>query len=309
MTRRLSLIAAAICLHVTIALLYPHFVGASAPASAQEFQVTEVVLKAERGDEAKVTCPFTVNFVGHITANGRGRVRYTFVRSDGATGPIEPLDFEDAGTKSVRTTWTLGGSDLTRYEGWQAIKIVSPNKIESGRKAGSFAVACGESGDQQTVRPKPEPLTIIGVPEMKFPETENSRNGGRQSLEQEAISRKILEDGTIEMRYPDGTVRQVAPVGSSVTVIRPDGIASVNAGMEVQPPTPPLPPSGSDLSRWLGHQNDRLLDIIRSLLQPADIREGISNVQNTERGMTLYQKINHRTKVIIEFRRTYPSAR
>jgi hypothetical protein len=249
-------------LHIIIVLLCPHSVRASAPTGAQGLQVTEAVLKPERGEEAHVTCPFTVNFVGHITANGRGRVRYTFVRSDGATGPIETLDFEDAGTKSVRTTWTLGSSGSSRRTGWQAIKIVSPNEIESNTKDGSFVVDCQE------------PCT-------------------RQSAD-----RRILEDGTIEIRYPDGTIKRDGPLGSGATVIHPDGTAEAGAGVEVQVPTPPPPPSGSTLSAWLAYQNARLLNAIKNLSSPDRREENINNLRNAERGKNLFEQIDLRMRMV-----------
>lgn len=113
--------------------------GEKKPSGA--FAVTDAVLKA---DNANVTgqCPVTVNFTGFITANGPGTVKYTFTRSDGAMGPVFTLDFEAAGTKRVSTTWTLGGVGLTEYAGWQRLKILSPNEIESSAETGSFKIAC-----------------------------------------------------------------------------------------------------------------------------------------------------------------------
>jgi hypothetical protein len=49
----------------------------------------------------------TIQFSGSITVKGKGTVKYTFVRSDGATGPVYTLDFDGDGTKAVDTTWTL----------------------------------------------------------------------------------------------------------------------------------------------------------------------------------------------------------
>ena len=75
-------------------------------------------------------CPVTFNFEGKITVRGRGSVRYTFVRSDGATGPEYSLDFNGERTLPVSTTWTLSTPVL---EGWQSIKILSPTEMESNR--------------------------------------------------------------------------------------------------------------------------------------------------------------------------------
>ena len=114
--------------------------GAQKPGS--EFAVTGVDLKA---DEAKVLgpCPIIVKFTGYITTNGPGTVKYTFMRSDGATGPAFTLDFKAAGTQQVSTTWTLGDAvALPSYEGWQALRVLSPNEVESSHERGGFVLKC-----------------------------------------------------------------------------------------------------------------------------------------------------------------------
>jgi hypothetical protein len=103
------------------------------------FQVTGASLSAAP-TAYEGCCPTTIKFSGKITVNGRGTVQYTFTRSDGATGPTHSLTFDAAGTKDVSTSWTLGGASLPTYSGWQAIKIVSPNPMESSRAA--FRLAC-----------------------------------------------------------------------------------------------------------------------------------------------------------------------
>lgn len=105
------------------------------------FAVTDVVLKADNA-EVFGQCPVTVNWTGFITANGPGTVKYTFTRNDGATAPVFTLDFDAAGTKRVSTTWTLGGVGLMEYKGWQRLKILSPNEIESSAETGSFRISC-----------------------------------------------------------------------------------------------------------------------------------------------------------------------
>src|SRR5215210_3492944 len=70
-------------------------------------------------------CPVTIKFSGTITVKGKGPVKYTFVRSDGATAPVFTLDFAADETKHVDTTWTLSPP---RFGEWVAIKILSPNE-------------------------------------------------------------------------------------------------------------------------------------------------------------------------------------
>lgn len=111
-------------------------------ARAESFRVTEAVLKADRGT-VEESCPVTVNFKGYIRANGPGIVKYTFARSDGATGPVFTLEFREAGIQWVSTTWTLGDRNLlAKYQGWQAIKVLSPNALESSHETGGFRIAC-----------------------------------------------------------------------------------------------------------------------------------------------------------------------
>ena len=57
------------------------------------------------GQVVRVLCEWY--FRGYITADGPGRVKYTFTRSDGATGPVYIMDFKRAGTQAVTTDWTL----------------------------------------------------------------------------------------------------------------------------------------------------------------------------------------------------------
>lgn len=122
-------------------------------AAAEVFKVTDAFLKADDGTPTG-KCPLLVKFNGYITANGAGTVKYTFTRSDGATGPIYTLSFKSAGTKPVSTDWTLGdASVLPHYEGWQAVKILSPNDLESSHATGSFVLNCG--GAQQRKSPSP----------------------------------------------------------------------------------------------------------------------------------------------------------
>ncbi len=120
----------------------PRSAPRSPAESAAEFQVTGVSLKAER-EKFIGPCPAVLKFLGSVTVNAPGTVRYSFVRSDAAVGPVETLYFDSAGTKTVGTVWTLGGPDLTTYDGWQAIRILSPNVMESDKAL--FAFRCEKS--------------------------------------------------------------------------------------------------------------------------------------------------------------------
>jgi hypothetical protein len=119
-------------------------------ASAQTFRVEGAGAEANPPSYSG-KCPGLIKFTGKIQASGKGRVKFTWVGSDGATGPVEYLDFEEAGVKHVSTTWTLGDARwLPSYEGWQEIRILSPNEMVSNRA--TFKLTCN---DLETAR-KPD---------------------------------------------------------------------------------------------------------------------------------------------------------
>ena len=106
------------------------------PAQAAEFTANlEAVATFDRR-----ACPSLFTFKGTITAPSAGDVRYRFVRSDGATGPIVTLSFRTPGVHDVSTTWQLGGAGLTSYEGWERIEIVAPVSAHSNRAR--FTMLC-----------------------------------------------------------------------------------------------------------------------------------------------------------------------
>jgi hypothetical protein len=124
--------------------------GLAASGVRDEFKVTEVFLKADDGRPIGA-CPVRVTFRGYITASGPGSIKYTFTRSDGATGPVHIMEFKKAGTQPITTSWTLGDSRvLPRYAGWQAVKVLSPVEIESNHDTGSFEINCSGTTAVQT---------------------------------------------------------------------------------------------------------------------------------------------------------------
>jgi hypothetical protein len=92
------------------------------------FRVTAATLRADP-ENYTGPAPAAIQFRGKITANGPGIVTYTFARSDGSEGPIFTARFEKAGVKGVSTSWELGAN----YEGWVALKILTPNEILSDK--------------------------------------------------------------------------------------------------------------------------------------------------------------------------------
>lgn len=118
------------CIFVLLALSGWH----NATAAVTKATLTPAV-KTFSGD-----CPAKIIFNGSITVNAPGTISYVFTRSDGATDTnTKTLKFLAPGSRSVSTSWTLGGSILPNYKGWQAIKIVG-TAIESPHA--DFEVSC-----------------------------------------------------------------------------------------------------------------------------------------------------------------------
>ena len=139
-------------------------------AAGQDFRVTGVTLTVDPRPEA-APCPVTLNFSGTITANGAGVVKYTFMRNDGATAPVYTMEFDAAGTKPLGTTWTL---DLPAYEGWQAVKILSPNEMFSEKAP--FRLACGK--EPPAASGKTMPMTPPINPQAKLSSDPCSQHDG-----------------------------------------------------------------------------------------------------------------------------------
>jgi len=94
------------------------------------------------------TCPTAIHFKGSIKVDGRIGpnspcvVKYVFDRSDGAHDTIvKSLTFTAPGSKGVSTTWTLGGTELPHYVGWEAIRTLSPLPEKQWEHAG-FEIWC-----------------------------------------------------------------------------------------------------------------------------------------------------------------------
>ena len=85
-------------------------------------------------------CPAVIEFKGQIAVTEPGRIQYKFIRSDGAAAPVQILDFAQPGSKPVSATWKLGGAALPNYEGWEAIKVIHPQQLQSDKAV--FRIQC-----------------------------------------------------------------------------------------------------------------------------------------------------------------------
>ncbi len=114
-------------------------------------------------------CPATIKFEGMISVKNLTRpplrLQYKFIRSDGAHAPVNTLLFEGDGAKPVHTTWTLGGPELPAFSGWEAIKVVYPQDVESNHA--DFKIKCAEAkpeitGYRENCGNKGANVTILG---------------------------------------------------------------------------------------------------------------------------------------------------
>lgn len=82
----------------------------------------------------------TFTFTAKIYTNAATTVKYTWLRSDNASGAEQSITFTGAGMQSVTNTWTMTQSSGTHYNGWQRIKVISPNDALSNQA--EFTLAC-----------------------------------------------------------------------------------------------------------------------------------------------------------------------
>jgi hypothetical protein len=87
-------------------------------------------------------CPATIEFSGTITDYvGNRDVTYRFVFSDGAAQAMPVIHFNQPGSQTVSTSWTLGDiNSLPSYQGWAAIEILQPVQFQSNQA--QFQLTC-----------------------------------------------------------------------------------------------------------------------------------------------------------------------
>jgi hypothetical protein len=126
-----------------------------------------------------------------------------------------------------------------------------------------------------------QPLEVLGPPD------EAGQAG--------AIDRRVLPDGSVELHYPDGTIRRRFAGGETIT--RPDGTSSTMLFQNAQPPTPPTAPPDPAHANWLDAENERLLGIIGTLVGHDE--QSIQNYLEREgAGRTVYERIEARTQAV-----------
>jgi hypothetical protein len=113
-------------------------------AGVAHAQITATL--SAKHDNYSGTCPVEIKFKGTITSEKPGRVQYRFIRSDGALLPVETLEFGMPGAKEVKGSWMAGDANTPLYNGWQAIRIVYPEEVESN--TAKFKVTCDQTAPE-----------------------------------------------------------------------------------------------------------------------------------------------------------------
>ncbi len=132
-----------------------------------KFKVTRVYATVSP-KSYKGKCPFKFNFTGYITTNGKGAVKYKWIRKDGAIAPVKTIYFSKAETKKVTTSWYLGGAGKVYKNYWEAVQILSPNSITSNKAY--FSLYCKgaseQPGLQAPVRLHPKVIAQQKLPDL-----------------------------------------------------------------------------------------------------------------------------------------------
>jgi len=219
---------------------------AASAASAQDYSAMLTAVPTEYAG----ACPTTIKFNGVITARRAGRVQYRFVRSDGATAPIQTLDFATPGTKPVGITWTLGGPTLPTYRGWEAVRIVYPTSIESN-KAG-FSIKCagapagrGVPPPPYVVRPGEPPPTVFRQAGDPPPPPAVIRQGGEQlpnDLAQAHAQIRRLQGENQRLHDENQRLRAFIKDANAHMARQQRSSPPARVDDRRQPPSPPAPP-------------------------------------------------------------------
>ena len=106
--------------------------------------------------------------------------------------------------------------------------------------------------------------------------------------------RRILPDGTVELRYPDGKIVRLTE--SSRTIIMSDGNEQTYMFQHAQAPTPPGTPPNSTHAEWADNEAERLFGIMRTLV--GNDQTSINAYLQSESGSSPYGKISQRTRTI-----------
>src|SRR6185437_3920379 len=115
------------------------------------------------------TAPSSFRYQGTITATAPGRVSYRWVYSSGQQGPVQTVDFTEAGHRQV-----TGETVKTRKAGtgWAEIKMISPAATTSNKASYQLLCADGAAGVSAAAAIAPPAKTVTcGTPVPTFTAT------------------------------------------------------------------------------------------------------------------------------------------
>jgi hypothetical protein len=88
--------------------------------------------RVDHPDSAYHDCAtgYRFNFSQQVSMTQPGRVTYRWLRSDGASAPVQYIDFANPGTQTVTTWWQRSGRPGDKLTGWQQIEILTPTSLK-----------------------------------------------------------------------------------------------------------------------------------------------------------------------------------
>ena len=117
------------------------------------------MVKLNTVDGFSAPCSKKIVFVAEIKAAGPMTVSYTWLHSDGSTVPEATLIFEEAGTKTVTTSWTFRESGNLNENYWKQLKIIAPMELFSNKA--EFNLYCDSENRAELVSLLPTSPAVL----------------------------------------------------------------------------------------------------------------------------------------------------
>ncbi len=146
-------------------------------------------------------CPAEIIFRGTIISEKRGKVQYKFIRNDGTLLPVETLEFSTPGAKEVSGSWMAADASTPLFEGWQAIRIVYPEKVESN--AAKFHLTCDQTTPGLKVKIQRSPSTARPGHELGSSIKVNVANQSQFDLKNITIDILLKKDNSCSVSTPN----------------------------------------------------------------------------------------------------------